>query len=437
MEEQGISLEEIDFEGTDLERRVTNSGTDEALVQEFMDVCIKDPTGTLPGKSILFAISHRHAMNLYQAFERLYPEYKGRLVEVIDSHMEGADRMLKRFKHENYPRVAISVDMLDTGVDIREVVNLVFAKPIYSRVKFWQMIGRGTRLLDPNNMKPWCRQKDHFLIIDHWDNFSYFDMHPEGHTPEPSEALPVRRFRTQVDLLEALHGKGESRNAVAIGEELCDTIRSLPAGFVEVQAARADIERALEQPFWVSPGATEYTHLRIKIAPLCRFLLDVDEAGVSFAYKAERIALGLLLEDEGEIGRQKERIRADLRLLPTNLRDVKAHERELMEAIAEPFWSGLSYGSIIRLRDTFAPLMRYRRTQQRSLIELNVEDTVIDRRWIIFGPAGEGTYVENYREQVEARIRELADSDPSRVSHSNSSKVFRSIKSTGVAVSPN
>lgn len=156
LEEQGLSLEEIDFEGTDLERRVTNTGTDEALVKEFMDVCLKDAIGTLPGKSIIFAVSHRHAVNLYKVFERLYPEYKGRLVEIIDSQMEGAHRLLRRFKTENYPRVAISVDMLDTGVDIREVVNLVFAKPVYSRVKFWQMIGRGTRLLEADGCHLEC-----------------------------------------------------------------------------------------------------------------------------------------------------------------------------------------------------------------------------------------------------------------------------------------
>ncbi|MCE5200732.1 MAG: DEAD/DEAH box helicase family protein [Armatimonadota bacterium] len=412
VEAQGITLDEIDFEGTDLERRVTNAGTDEALVQEFMDICIKDSTGTLPGKSIIFAISHRHAMNLYKAFERLYPEYRGRLVEVIDSHMEGAERMLKRFKNENYPRVAISVDMLDTGVDIREVVNLVFAKPVYSRVKFWQMIGRGTRLLEPSNMKPWCKEKPHFLIIDHWDNFTYFEMTPEGHTPDASEALPVRRFRTQIDLMELLQGLGESDKAFQLGRELRATIELLPSGFAEISAAHADIEQAAQPTFWAWPGAPELTHLRAKIAPLCRFLMDVDEAAMVFALKTERLALGHLQNDEAEIERQKERIRADLRLLPTNLREVKVHERELMDAIAEPFWATLDYDRILKLRDTFAPLMRYRRANGRSLIELNLEDTVIDRRWIAFGPGGEGAYVESYREEVEARIRELAESDP-------------------------
>jgi type I restriction enzyme R subunit len=424
IEEQGLSLEEIDFEGTDLERQVTNAGTDEALVQEFMEVSIKDATGTLPGKTIIFAISHRHAMNLYKAFDRLYPEYKGRLVEVIDAHMEGAERMLKRFKTENFPRVAISVDMLDTGIDIREVVNLVFAKPVYSLVKFWQMIGRGTRLLDPVHLKPWCREKEHFLIIDHWDNFAYFQMNPEGRIPDPSEALPVRRFRTQVDLMEHLRGIGDEVHAQLLAEELRTTIRTLPSGFAEVQAARADLDRALDTPFWAAPGVSEFTHLRTKVAPLMRHLLDIDEPGVSFALKTERLALAYLQNDQTEIEKQRERIRADLRLLPTTLREVKARERELLEAIADPFWTALGYDRIMTLRNTFMPLMRYRRAQARSLIELNIEDTILDRRWIAFGPGGEGAYVETYREQVEARIRQLADTHPTVQKIKNGEAVF-------------
>ena len=88
--------------------------------------------------------------------------------------------------------MAISVDMLDTGVDIREVVNLVFAKPVYSYVKFWQMIGRGTRVLldDPAKRKPWCPEKDRFLIIDCWGNFDFFKMDPKGR--EPGTLIPMR-----------------------------------------------------------------------------------------------------------------------------------------------------------------------------------------------------------------------------------------------------
>ncbi len=414
IEEQGLSLEEIDFEGTDLERRVTNTGTDEALVREFMEVCLKDPTGTLPGKSIIFAVSHHHAMNLYRAFERLYPEYKGRLVEVIDSQMEGASRMLRRFKTENYPRVAVSVDMLDTGVDILEVVNLVFAKPVYSRVKFWQMIGRGTRLLDADRSKrrSWCQEKEYFLIIDHWNNFGYFDLHPDGFVPEPSEALPVRRFRTQVDILEHLYKMGDELHTEELSVEMRVAIRTLPQGFMEIQAAHADLEYSLDTPFWAAPTAVEFAFLRNKVARLFRFAIHVDEPSTTFALKLEKLALAYFEKNGSEIEKLRESIRADLRLLPTSLREVKAHEAELLEAIGNRFWSTLDYDKIMSLRNTFMPLMRYRRAQRRSVVELDIADSVLDRRWIAFGPGGEGTYIETYRAEVEARIKELAETHP-------------------------
>ena len=122
-----------------------NKGTDEAIVQEFMDESIKDVNGVLPAKTIIFAISKKHVQGLLDAFNRLYPEYDGKLAETIYSGMERPQRLIEKFMKEDMPRVAISVDMLDTGVDVPEICNLVFAKPVFSKIKFWQMIGRGTR----------------------------------------------------------------------------------------------------------------------------------------------------------------------------------------------------------------------------------------------------------------------------------------------------
>lgn len=145
LEEKGVSEEEINFEGTDIEKKVAVLGTNEAIVKEFMEKCLTDATGTLPAKTIIFAVSQKHATRLWEAFEKLYPEYKGRLARRIVSEDSRADELLKEFKTESLPRVAISVGMLDTGVDIPEACNLVFAKPVFSKIRFWQMIGRGTR----------------------------------------------------------------------------------------------------------------------------------------------------------------------------------------------------------------------------------------------------------------------------------------------------
>jgi len=149
--DQGVDPEQFSFDGSDLERKVTNSGTNDAIVREFMDNAIMDANGTLPAKSIIFAVSHKHAIELYKSFNRLYPDVQRRgMAKVIDSQMERAEKTLDDFKNMEFPRVAVSVDMLDTGIDVPAIRNLVFAKPVFSKVKFWQMLGRGTRTwIDP------------------------------------------------------------------------------------------------------------------------------------------------------------------------------------------------------------------------------------------------------------------------------------------------
>jgi len=193
------------FEGTDLEKKVSNRGTNTVIVREFMEESIKDPSGVLPGKTIFFAISKKHAYRLCEVMNNLYPEYKGRLAEVILSDVKGVHGkggLLDQFKNQDMPRIAISVDMLDTGIDIRELVNLVFAKPVFSYTKFWQMIGRGTRILEPEKIKSWCPEKDKFLIMDCWQNFEYFKMRPKGKEPTATAPLPVRLFWARIEKLD-------------------------------------------------------------------------------------------------------------------------------------------------------------------------------------------------------------------------------------------
>ncbi|MCB0398007.1 MAG: type I site-specific deoxyribonuclease, partial [Flavobacteriales bacterium] len=181
----------------DLEKSVINNGTNAAIVKEFMEECIKDPNGVLPGKTIFFCMTISHARRVEKIFDALYPEYSGELAKVMtsdDPRVYGKGGLLDQFTNKNLPRVGISVDMLDTGIDVRELVNLVFVKPVYSYTKFWQMIGRGTRLLEPQKIKPWCPEKDMFLIMDCWNNFEYFKLNPKGKETPAQIPLPVRYF---------------------------------------------------------------------------------------------------------------------------------------------------------------------------------------------------------------------------------------------------
>ena len=198
--EQGYDPDEIDFEGTELEKKVAVKGTSEAIVREFMENALTDQTGTLPAKSIVFAISKKHAYRLQEAFDTLYPEYKGLLARTIVSEDSRADELIKAFTTESMPRVAISVDMLDTGIDVPEVCNLVFAKPVFSKIKFWQMLGRGTRANSACEHPTWLPngRKEYFQVFDFWNNFEYWQMNPDGVKNESPDAITNRIFLSRV-----------------------------------------------------------------------------------------------------------------------------------------------------------------------------------------------------------------------------------------------
>jgi type I restriction enzyme R subunit len=147
LESQVEDAETFEHEAAELDKRIFNKDTSRSIIRNLMEDGIRDASGSLPGKSIVFARNHRHAVHLAEIFSELYPMYGGEFCQVIDNYDPRAEQLIENFKDpEHKLRIAVSVDMLDTGIDVPEIVNLVFAKPVRSYVKFWQMIGRGTRL---------------------------------------------------------------------------------------------------------------------------------------------------------------------------------------------------------------------------------------------------------------------------------------------------
>ena len=176
LEEDGEDPETFDYESPEIDRQIFNKDTNRAILRNLMENGLREATGQHPGKSIIFARNHKHALLLAELFDEMYPQYGGSFCQVIDNYDPRAEQLIDDFKGEGNNKdltIAISVDMLDTGIDIPEILNLVFAKPVKSRVKFWQMIGRGTRLC--KNLFGPGNDKKKFLIFDHWGNFEYFE----------------------------------------------------------------------------------------------------------------------------------------------------------------------------------------------------------------------------------------------------------------------
>ncbi len=408
VDEQGLERSEIDFGGSDLERKVTNTGTNDRLVDEFVDSCRKDVNG-IPAKSIIFAISHKHAIELLESFNRRYPDWQAQgLAQVIDSRMERAEKTLEDFKLKDMPRVAISVDMLDTGIDVPAIQTLVFAKPVFSQVKFWQMIGRGTRLWrDPLTGE----RKADFLIVDHWENFKYFDKNPEGEISNPSEPLPARLFRARLRKLALLRERDDQAMIEVTLAQLHTMLEELPRHNVRVREHNTRLDTLQADATWMQEDLSAQGQLSRVAAPLMRFL-QVDVYSTLFELHTENLAIAFLQGQQETIERLRVQIKDELRQLARDLPEVRAREPMLAWVESTDFWTHLSLQRILDLQIQLSPIMRYRQSEQRTIIKLYLPDVMKRRRWITYGPAGEGAFVDHYQGEVETHVKELAEQVP-------------------------
>jgi len=171
---EGAEVDEVDYDPSGFERKWTNEDTNRKMMQEFdrlawenyQDLAPGQAVG--PGKTIVFAITKHHASRLTRYLNELHPEHNGQYAEVITSDVSNADELIRRFKYETYPQVAVSVDMLNTGFNCREVLHLVMCRPIRSPILYQQIRGRGTRIAPKID-------KQQFVIYDFFGNHQHFN----------------------------------------------------------------------------------------------------------------------------------------------------------------------------------------------------------------------------------------------------------------------
>ena len=407
---EGKEVEEINFEGTDIERTVINKGTNETIVRTYMDECIKDDDGVLPAKTIFFCSTKRHARRMEELFDELYPEYAGELAKVMvsdDPRVYGKGGLLDQFKNKNLPRVAISVDMLDTGIDVRELTNLVFAKPVYSYTKFWQMIGRGTRLLDPSKPKPWCTKKDKFLILDCWDNFEYFKLKPEGKEPISQTPLPVKLFEIRLAKIKAALNIDETIAHKEIAK-LRVQIAQLPENSIVIKEAQNDLDH-LDETFWQELSSQKLEFLGTKIQPLCKTIVGVDYKAMRFEKDVLEASKALLENDQPSYEKLKAKIVAQVEELPLTINIVNKEEQLIKQALGNHFWATATDEKLDTMGERLAHLMQYREplTQPEGQTKLNLRDIVKEKEFVEFGPEHESVSISKYKEMVEIKIAEL------------------------------
>lgn len=411
--ERGIDPDDIDYSGSDLEKRVSNKDTLRKQWQEIMDLVYKDQSGQLPAKTIVFSITQQHANRLRDVFEEMYPQFKD-LVQVITSSVERVrdgsygDGLLTKFKNNDKPRIAISVDMLDTGVDVPEVVNLVFMKPVQSSIKLWQMIGRGTRSQAACRFLerlPEGKKKD-FRIIDFWEN--RFNKKFDD-APPPEIPVLVRTFNTRLALVEQTIS--DTRNPVyqQAVTSLRQMIQRISIESFPVRKVWDQVETAWSEGFWLMLTPSKIEFLRLNIGPLLRYVPKVDPAAEGFTNRIEGVRLKAL---KGDLSPDAlEPAIEDISRLPDDIITREESRRVLQEVLTIDAISEAP----IRLNeviDTFARHMNRRRQRVNSFLMLDLQDKIAFSGLISIGDGGKQVYVEEYKKQVEERILMIIENSP-------------------------
>jgi type I restriction enzyme R subunit len=206
-------------DAAEVNKRLFNIDTVELVIAHLMQNGIKVEGGDRLGKTIIFAKNQPHAVFIEGRFNAAYPHLAGHFARVI-TYESGAyaQTLIDDFsKKSANPHVAISVDMLDTGIDVPEVVNLVFFKQVRSKTKFWQMMGRGTRLC-PDLFGP-GQDKEFFRVFDYCQNLEFFGANPELKEASSAKSLSERLFVARLDLIAAFDKKKGKPDGFAAGEQ--------------------------------------------------------------------------------------------------------------------------------------------------------------------------------------------------------------------------
>jgi type I restriction enzyme R subunit len=404
--QHGLDPDEINYEGTELEEKVTVTDMLRRQWQEIMEVVYKDSSGTYPGKTIVFAMTKKHALRLQDAFYEVFPQYVD-MAKVVISQGDYRSKNLKAFKKEDWPRIAISVDMLDTGVDIPEVVNLVFMKPVQSPIKLQQMIGRGTRSqaackkleLLPNF------EKKEFLVIDFWDNNFSRDA---KEAPDNTTPVMVRVFNTRLNLLETYLDDQQNPECQSVVRDLRAMIARIPTKSLLVKRAMPEIEEVWQDGFWNYLLPSSIKKLRERVGPHLRYAADVDVAAETFITKMERLKLARRTgKNTSEIAQS---LAEDVMRLSENILDKR--QIDLRRKCIPPTLETASVDELNEIRDGLASEMKNKSNREDPLVIDYLRDFIAVRGYIMLTKRGEQMYVEEYRRLVEKRILDLVANHP-------------------------
>jgi type I restriction enzyme R subunit len=401
----GLFPEEIS--NTALNKWLFNKDTVCKVLDALMKEGLKIEGGDKIGRTIIFAVNQHHAKFIVECFEERFPQYRAGFIAMIHNKVSHAQSLIDQFcdEHkENLPQIAVSVDMMDTGIDAPRVLNLVFFKPVRSYAKFWQMIGRGTRLC-PDVYGP-GQPKTHFLIFDVCCNFEFFEVNQRGKESGQQKSITQELFESRLQLSRLLAETGEPEN-LQLSHELLDllhdAIADLDNGRFEVNMKQRWVDEFQVRSRWNHLDA-ESVHLIQEHLAHLPVPESINETARRFDLMMVKMQVARLLMLAQEKRYQENLIEIAEQLSGKYTIPEVLRAKNLIEGMRNPdFYKELTQKKMEEVREEIRELVQYLESKGRAPIYSDLQDSdFIMEEGKSAAPYGS----EMYKKRVERFIRE-------------------------------
>ncbi len=388
-----------------------NADTIDKVLKELMEKGLKIEGGDKLGKTIIFARNSLHAQAVVKRFQVLFPEYGGDFIKQIDYSIKYCDSLIDDFStKEKMPQIAVSVDMLDTGIDIPEILNLVFFKKVRSYAKFWQMIGRGTRLC-PDLLGEGI-DKARFLIFDFCNNFEYFRVNKNGSESGIQETLCEKIYNTKAQICRELQASAFTSDEVYASyradlvDDLHQAVTELNDNSFMVKRHMRYVEMYRNLSNWINLETVEISEIKGHITPLVKPRKE-DELARRFDYLIYSIDLGLL---------QSKSVRTPINIVIQTAEQLSgkysipqvAAQKEIIEKVQRAeFWEHTTILELDAVRTAIRDLLQYLDKIRKKIYYTDFTDTIVAAAE--GAPIYDSSDLRNYRKKVEFYLKEHSD----------------------------
>ena len=395
-----------------INKELFNTGTIDLMLKHLMENGIKTEGGDRLGKTIIFAVNQKHAQFIADQFNENYPQYDGKFARVITHATKYPQSLINDFSKKDLPepQIAISVDMLDTGIDVPEVVNLVFFKAVRSKVKFMQMIGRGTRL---------CKElfspeddKKEFFIFDYCSNFEYFNENPDGAPVATTEPLGQRLFKARLNILSLLNAKDyETEELKTVQQDLRQSlqteVKSMNNDNFIVKSELEHVEHFKNDDAWKNLDDLAIGTLREHISKLPNQLEPETLEAKLFDMLCYNLELAVLEKNNKAIqGYANKVIEIASKLESKENIPVVAEQIALIQEVQTvDYWKGITLPMLESMRKRIRGLVKLIEKTTSTIVYSMLDDEIGDAIEVDIPVVSSGVNLAQYRKRVESFIK--------------------------------